>query len=805
MSKTMKKALQAIFLLLILVYFSARLYFHHRLPVYEGTLELSGLKDTVEVYTDSYGVPHIFAENEDDLFFAAGYVAARERLFQMTTVAAAVRGELALLFGDDQLEDDIYLRTWGIPQLAIELAQRLDPDSRRIVEAFCRGINTYVDDLGDDLPVEFKILRTKPLHWTPSDVTGYSRLMAHDLQQSWKLELVFGSVREYFGEQKLAELLPAYSPDQPRIYRTAEKSVFTRTYAALWERERSLRDLTGSWGQAIGSNNWVLAGSRTTTGKPILANDPHLGFEQPAKWYEMHLKGGRYNVSGVCLAGIPVPVIGQNDSCAWGFTNMMVDDIDFFVETINPENPNQYRWGDEWREMEIIRETVPLRDGRDTTVIIRKTHHGPIISDIHPLLRQSDQVISMSWMGSKMSAEVPALIRLARIKGWEDFSKAVSGFGVPGQNMVYADVQGNIGWRPAGYLPIRKDGSSLVPRPGDDPDYDWQGVVPFEEMPFLFNPPRGAIVSANNKTIDSTFPYYVSNLWADPSRAMRINELVDQQERLSVDDVKSIQTDQVSPYARAVVPYFLAAATGGETGNLKRALDLLRAWDGNEESGSGAALVFQVALNKLFHNVYSDEFALLGEPFLEGFLQMPMIPSRNLLWLLQKNSSSWFDDITTPDYVETRDDILLTSLQEAVAEIEQRVGMNPSTWTWGKVHTVTHRHPLGRVKILDWVFGFNVGPFPSGGSSWTVNNGEYSLNHPYDQIVGPSMRRIVDFSDLNRTQMILPTGESGLPNSPHYRDQASLYMEGNYRTTAFDEASIRTREDFKRLLLLPVQ
>lgn len=802
MSKV-KKFAMVVLVLVLVTFLSVRIYLHHDLPLYSGSLVRPGLVDTVEVYTDQYGVPHILARNEGDLFFAAGYIAARERLFQLTTVAASVRGELALLLGDDLVKSDIYLRTWRIPEMGRRLAAALDTDTAVLVEAFCRGINSQIAELGRNLPLEFKLLRVKPIQWQPSDVAGYARLMAHELQSSWKSEVVYGAVGEYWGAEKLAEILPAYEDHRPTIAAQQGKDFLPRLYSAVQESEAALREITGMSAAAIGSNSWVISGSRTANGKPLLANDPHLEFAQPPRWYEMHLKGGRFDVSGVCLAGIPVPVIGQNEACAWGFTNSMADDLDFFLETIHPDNPNRYLSGERWLDMELAEERIPLKSGGDTTVVVRLTHHGPVISDIHPLLRKGDQAVSMSWTGHRLSNEIGVFFKLNLMGNWDDFSAAVEDYGVPGQNMVYADTAGNIGWRPAVHLPLRIEGNSLTPRPGKNPEYDWQGIIPYEEMPYLLNPGDGYIVSANNKTIGDEFPYYVSNLWADPSRAERILELIQGLEGARAEDMEAIQLDVVSPFAREITPYLLAAATGREEGNLKTALDLLRTWDGEESPQSPAALVFHVTLNKLVRNIYGDELEPLGTGYLEALAGLKYLNSRNLRRLLREDSSSWFDDLNTPDRVETRDEIIRRSLQEAVDDIEQRAGSDPRQWTWGQEHTLTHPHLLGDVALLEWLFDLNVGPYPSGGSDKTPNAGGYSFNRPYRQIAGPSMRRVVDFSDLDRTRFILPTGQSGLSHSPHYNDQAPLYHSGQYRITHFDEAYIRSSDDYQHLVLAP--
>ncbi len=800
-----KKSIIIIGTMIILGFLVFKLYFNYDLPPYDGEFHISGLEQPVEVYTDEWGVPHIFAESEDDLLFTAGYIAARERLWQMTVVGSAARGELASLFGKDLISSDVYLRTWRIPETGRRGAEKLSPEIKILVQRFCDGINTWVDEVEDNLPPEFKIIGAKPLKWVPSDVIGYARLMAHDLQQSWKPEILFGSVLSVYGKEKLQELLPpAYGSEQPTIGENFQlPGGMQEVYAEIRKQESTIRQLTGTDGHDIGSNCWVIGGSKTPTGKPILANDPHLGFTQPAKWYEMHLVGGRFNVSGVCLAGIPVPVLGQNQAIAWGFTNVMADDIDFFIETVDPHNPNLYQSGEDWLEFESISETIPVKGAQDTTIIIRMSKHGPVISDIHSMVKSSGTVISMQWTGLDNFKILESLFGLSLAYDWESFSAAVEKFGVPGQNIVYADTAGNIGWRPAVKVPIRKDGESLIPRPGNDPAYDWKGYVPFSEMPYLFNPPEGYIVTANNKSIDDTYPYYISNLWLHPSRAMRIHERINEEVLISVDDVKSIQTDYIAPFSRALAPVLVDLCQETDDANVNTALELLRSWDGDESPESAAALVFHVTLFQLLKHVYRDELDLIGPDAFSAYLDLAMIPHRNIEWVLMDETSTWVDNIQTPDYVETLSDIVQQSLVSAVDEIEHLVGSDPVGWSWGKVHTLTHPHDLGKVALLDKLFSFNVGPFITGGSGNSVNNGGFSYDKPYVHDFGPSMRRIVDFSNLNETQFVLPTGQSGLPASPHYSDQAQYYNMGKYRTTWFDKDAIQSSDKFSHLRLLP--
>ena len=779
-------------------------YLYHPLPKYSGHKSIKGLSRPVDIYTDTYGVPHIFAENEEDLFYSAGYYAARDRLFQMSIVNYSVRGELSYAFGDDFISSDIYLRTWRIHDTAKRLVGELDKETVDLMVAFCAGINYRIQEVYNDLPLEFKISGMKPLAWNPSIVTGYARMMAREMSQSWKPEIVFGAIENFFGKEKLAELYPDYDSSHPTI--AGINSLLNGDYfTSILKEELKLQDVLGYNSSFSGSNNWVVSGKRTKTKKPFLANDPHLKFTQPARWYEMRLKGGRFNVSGLCLAGIPLPIIGQNKNIAWGLTNSMVDDMDFFIETINPDNPNEYLYDGNWKKMKIIKESIRLKNDRDTTITIRLTHHGPIITDIHALTKNENLEISMAWTGNWLTKEIDALLGLSLATNWNEFSNAVKNYGVPGQNIVYADTKGNIGWRPAVYVPIRKEGSSLLPRPGNDPKYDWNGRVPFNKMPYLYNPESGFIATANNKTIGDSFPYYISGLWADPSRAQQIVNRLDTMDQATIEDMQSIQLDYTSQFAKEITPVLLSVKTGDETGIVKEALNILENWDYVEDVESKGALIFHSIMRQLTISLFADELQLIGDNYLKAFTSIKYLHSRNLRKILFEGNSSWIDDITTRDKIETLYDIIKKAIHNGINDIENYVGPNINNWQWGRAHSLTHEHKLGSSKILDWIFGFNIGPYFSGGSDKSPNAGGYSFNHPYKQIAGASMRRIVNFDNLNETYMVIPTGQSGLYNSKHYSDQAHLFHSGKYRKTWFNESHIRSSEDFDRLILIPLK
>ena len=798
----MYKAFLIIITVLLCVVGGVWRWLDYTLPQYEGTKILHPLKDTVDVFTDKYGVPHVFAENENDLFFTAGYIAARERLFQLSMVALAVKGDLSFVLGDDYLKTDIYLKTWRIEKVAHQLVKKMKPENLKIFISFCDGINHWIKESEKNRPIEFKILGFDPPRWDPVIVAGYTRMMAHEMSGSWKPEIVFGAVESYFGKEKLADLIPKDEYDYPTIANGLSSNL-KPFFDEVMNQEVFLRDFFGDFSADIGSNSWVVSGEKTKTGKPFLANDPHLAFSQPPRWYEIHLNGGRFDVSGVCLAGIPMPVIGQNKNVAWGFTNSMVDDLDFFVEKINPDNKNQYMHGGKWKNFLLEKEIVKLKSGRDTTITIRTSVHGPVISDIHPLIKNSNQVLTMSWTGHWVTKEMDAWVKMTTMKNWDEYTSAVKDFGVPGQNIVYADSKGNIGWRPAVYVPIRREGFSMVPRPGDNKDFDWKGKVPFEEMPFLYNPAKGFIATANNRTIDADFPYYISGLWADPSRADRIEEMLDGKVDLGIDDMKKIQLDYTSNFAKEIIRHLSSRHLNNMGEGQKKVFNHIVGWDGIEDNESIGALFFHVFIKEFITNVYGDEFALLGDGYLGAYMSLKYLTHRKIRELFNTGESLWLDDIKTKGKSESLDDMILSSLKDSYNYIIENYGENKTNWKWGDAHTLTHKHVLSKVKALDYLFSLNVGPFKSGGSSLTPNAGGYSFSDGFKQTSGASMRRIVDFSDLNRTRMILPTGQSGLNKSVNYKDQSEMYHGGEYRTTRFYESYIRRSIEFVHLQFLP--
>ncbi len=783
-------------------------YFKSPKIKYEGVLNLENLHKDVEVYFDDFGSPHIFAENNDDLFFSAGYVMARERLFQLTINAYTSEGRLSEILGKESVEIDKFIHTWGIPRTAKKMVNDLDNYSLNILNQFCKGVNQYIKDLKNNLPVEFKILRIKPIQWKPYHISGFSKLMAYSLSQSWHPEMLFGQVASMMGEKKTLELWP-YFPNEKPDKLPQIKFDNSKIRKQIVNLDEKLRNILGTDAGHLGSNSWVVDGSKTISGKPILSNDPHLGMTQPSIWYEMHLNGGDFNVSGVTFPGIPFIIVGQNEKTAWGFTNLMSDDLDFFHEKINPEYENQYFFNGKYRDMKIRYEKIKIRGDKEKLIQIRETHRGPIISDIHPLTKELSNVFSFSWVGNDYWNEIESFIKLNKMDNWSDFSDAVSGMSAPAQNIVYADIDGNIGWRAVGKIPIRDGGNFLLPLPGETSKYDWKGYVPFDEMPYEYNPDRGYIITANNKTISNDYNYYVSSLWHNSSRYDRIFDLINDRNDLNQNDMKIIQNDLISPFAKKISNKIVLSFQNHNylNENIKYSIELLNNWDGNFKKNSTEPLIFSVILMKLLKNIYFDEMKFIGENVYSSWIGPVSgrgnwaMSLRNLEGLMTGEYSSWIDNIETLNHIENLDDIIIKSVKEAVTELENELGHSSVNWWWGRLHKLTFRHSIGNEsKILDRIFNFNIGPFETGGSSTTINNGEYSFSKPFSQTAGASFRRIVDFSNLDSTSFILTTGQSGDFHSVHYKDQTPLYLSNKYRTIYFDKNSIENFSKNKLLL-----
>jgi penicillin amidase len=769
-------------------------------PQTRGTLQVPGLQAPVTVIRDRWGVPHIYASNPHDLFFAQGYVHAQDRFWQMEFWRRLSSGRLAEVLGKSALPTDRFVRTIGWHRAAAQDWERADPETRAVLEAYAEGVNAYISTHKGRLGLEFTLLgltgkKFDPEPWTPVHSIAWGKVMAWDLGGNMSYELLRAGIIARLGTGAVPDLMPAPPPDRPVIVphpltqatlQSIPEAVFTTHF--LGE------------GDDLGSNNWVVAGSRTETGMPLLANDPHLGLQMPSIWYEVGLhcepKGPDcpYNVVGASFAGVPGVVIGHNDRIAWGVTNVNPDVQDLFIEKVNPENPNQYEYRGRWEDMQIIREEIRVAGQEEPVVVFaRITRHGPIINDIvggeEEDWSYGWQPLALSWTALQPGTLTRSILLLNRAQNWEDFREALSYWDVPSQNFIYADVDGNIGYQMPGRIPIRGKGDGSVPVPGWTGEYDWVDYIPFDDLPRAFNPPEGYIVTANNAVVGPDYPYLLTVDWSDRTalRAQRIVELIEGLTPISVDDMKAIQGDNLSVWTRAVLPYVTALST--DDPRLKEALDLLRAWDGRSTRDSAAAALFESFRLHLAERTFRDD---LGDSLLRQ-AKSPVLYA--LESMVKDPQSPWFDDRRTPK-TETRDEILLLALKDAVAELTERLGPNMEKWRWGDLHTATFKNQALGQSGIAWIERiFNRGPVATDGTAGAVNNTGYSLNAPYDVRSGPSYRQIVDAGDWSRSVSMHTTGQSGHPFHRHYDDMIDPWRNIQYHPMLWSRTEVEAQAE----------
>ncbi|HYN87161.1 MAG TPA: penicillin acylase family protein, partial [Ardenticatenaceae bacterium] len=527
-------------------------------PQVNGSIRVAGLQAPVEVLRDEWGVPHIYAQNEHDLFFAQGYVHAQDRLWQMDLQRRIGMARLSEIFGEDGLETDRFLRTIGTNRAARADVANLDPQSLAILEAYAAGVNAFLESHRSNLPIEFRILRYSPELWQPADTAAWAKMMQWSLSSNWEDELFRARLVAELGEPQAADLMALYPEGAPLILPEGVDT-YSRLGAPRVAAARMLGDLGFGSGDSLGSNNWVVSGAKSTTGRPILANDPHLGIRMPSIWYEIGLHAPGLNAVGASLPGIPALVIGHNDHIAWGMTTLQVDVQDLYIERLNPDNPAEYEVDGRFEPFDIVREEIHVSGRAEPEILeVRVGRHGPLINDV---LEGAERPTAFRWLAVAEPSTLLATIGpLIRASTWEEFTAALETWDAPGQNFVYADDQGNIGYYGAARVPIRAQGTGDVPAPGWDGSHDWEGFIPFEEMPHAFNPPEGFIATANNKPVPDDYPFHLGSAWAAPYRQQRIVTLLTAKDKLSLEDMRAIQADIVSLPARTLVPALLSVA-----------------------------------------------------------------------------------------------------------------------------------------------------------------------------------------------------------------------------------------------------
>jgi penicillin amidase len=805
MSKVTKVVAGVSFVLIVILISTIVLsynFINKSLPQFEGEVRVQFLIDSVRIYRDENGIPHIFAKNEHDLYFALGYVTAQDRLWQMDLSRRIASGRLSEIFGVQTLEIDKLFRTIGLLKTAQEIQKNLSEKSIEVLKSYSDGVNFFIKTHKDELPVEFKLLGYEPEEWTIIDCILITRLMAWQLNFSWWTEPVFSEILSRVGVEKFKRMIPEYPESAPVIIKK-----FLPPTGKFVDANLKFREMFGMVAEGLGSNSWVVSGEKSETGKPILANDPHLPFSLPSIWYQVHLNDGQLDIAGVSIPGTPGIVIGRNNYIAWGLTNVMLDDTDFYIEKIDSAKMNYFYEGD-WFELEVREEVIKVKGKGEYRFKVLSTHRGPIISDVYEFsfseyIPKADakfvtsQAVSMRWTGNMISDEVLAFYKINYARNWNDFKSGLKFFAVPAQNFIYADIYGNIGYYCAGKIPIRKNLNPIILNPGEVDDFDWIGFVPFDEQPNILNPPEKYIATANNKIVGRDYPYYISYLWEPESRAMRINEILTSKEKFSVDDFKKLQLDYFSHYAKEMTQYIINAFDGVEVKDVfvSRGISYLKEWNFNFGKDDIATSIFNSFLIHMMRNTFEDE---LGEELYKRFLFYSGVPVRILKQLIVKNDSLWFDDVKT-SAVESRDEIIRKSFVEGINHLRELLGDDMNEWRWGKIHRLKLIHPLGLKSPFDKVF--NLGPFEVGGAGTTVNNAGFSMLKPFDCVLGPSMRQVVDFSE-NFLYSVIPAGPSGQIMSKFYDSQTKIYLNGEYLKIYFEEEKLNNGKT-KILYLLP--
>lgn len=779
--------LKILFLTLVLVIFGSGGYLYYRaqasLPQLDGSLKLTGLSAPVEVLRDPFGVPHIFGTSVEDVARATGFVHAQDRLFQMELSRRMGTGTLAEVLGEPGLSLDRRVRRLGLGLAARTELERTDPEARAVLDAYAQGVNAYLTAQKGSLPPEFQILGFQPRPWEPADSLAIVKWMSLLLSENASVELLRSQLTETVGIEA-AYLLTGLAPPPTDSANNTEAGQGLGKLASLSapSGHRFLR--------AGASNAWVVSGARSTTGAPLLASDPHLRLGIPSTWYEIHLSGAGLNVAGASLPGLPMVIIGHNDRIAWGVTALYADVQDHYVERINPSDPGQYAVGDVWESFQSFQETISVAGGTPVTLPIQHSRHGVVVSE-QP---QNGQMLALRWDAPWNGDSALALLRLNRASGWFEFTEALRTLTSPALAFVYADVEGNIGFFPAGEVPVRTGFDGTTPVDGASGQFEWQGYIPHELKPVVLNPEEGFIISANHKMVLDETDYPLGRDQLAPFRANRIAALVGSRAQLGAADFQAIQADRYDISTESLLRYVVALNV--DPGDASDAQSLLRTWDGRMGGGAAPAL-YQAFYARLLANTFQDDISdALYSDFLD-FVEMGH--PGGIYAIVDDPNSEWWDNRTTPA-VEDRNAIFMQSFAEAIALLGTRQGQDPSGWDWAALHGVLFEHPLGQSPLLGWIF--NRGPSPFGGSTYTIANAMVSLSDPFAAPAGTSLRLVMDVANWNATSSVVPTGASGHPLSPHYFDQNGDWQAGRNHPLLFDRVQIDGAVE-SRLLLNP--
>ncbi len=857
------------------------------LPQRVGSATLAGLSADVEVVRDAAGIPQVYASTADDLFAAEGWLHASERMWQMEIWRRLGAGRLAELFGKSEVKSDAFVRTLGWRQAAARDLAAMDPTTRAALDAYARGVNAWLETHRDgSLPFVITGLLGagggfsgyRPEPWTALDTLTWAKVEAWSLGGNMDTEAFNALLASRIDPQAVAQLTPPYRSSWPVIVPTgapgsggagatgssgapASGSAAVLTagsstdaslgpsaalldLAALGDHVSQLAGFTtpGQAGPAgLGSNDWVVSGAHSASGHPVLANDPHLGVMMPSIWYMIGLHcrpvsaACPYDVAGVSFPGAPGVVLGHNARIAWGFTNVNPDVEDLFMEQPDPADPSRYRYKGQDLPFTTRHETIKVAGGPDVALTVRSTVHGPVVSDVEDLLKskaegggglgQPGVVYALEWTATaQVQRTFQSILALDRAGDWTSFRNALRTFDAPSQNIVYADVDGHIGYQMPGLIPIRRSGDGSMPAPGWDGAHDWTGFIPFDRLPYLYDPPSGIIATANNAAVDAQFPYFIGQDWSPGYRAERIIQLLSATPKLTVADMQRIQGDTLVLQARPFQAALASASVAPSTADGRTVLERIRAWDADCGTASAGCAPYTVFVYHLLRDLFDRRLGASGKDGLARLFVGTERSVETLIDLLEQPASRWWDNPSTPA-VETRDEVVTQALDQAGADLRTAFG-DPANWTWGALHTVTFREPsLGSSGIGPLEALFDKGPYAVAGAPEAIDQTYFDLSRAYvdpyattpqpapgndasgmrtlfEMVAGPSYRFVIDMGDLDGARIVQTTGQSGAPFDAHYGDLIGDWLANRDLPLPFTQAAV-DRAGRERLTLTP--
>ena len=778
-----KKVFKIFALLILLTIIGGSIYYNSLKPDYSGALKLSNIEHETSVYFDDFGIPHIYAQNQSDAMTVLGYVHAQDRLWQMELMRRIAPGRLSEIFGEKMLENDKFFASLGIDNSAKKSIEKLDKygDIYKLATAYLNGVNQFIEE--GPTPIEFTLIGIEKEVFELNDIYNILGYMSFSFAMAHKTDPLLSVIKEKLGDDYLKELDININPNTVLI---------KNSKAAVENLEQLVTSVNDIMNNSpippfVGSNSWVVSGNKTRSGNVLFANDPHIAYSQPAVWYEAHITTPDYEMYGYHLAGIPFPLLGHNRNYAYGLTMFENDDLDFFKEENHPTDKDKYKTPNGFETYKTVRKTIKVKDADDVSFELRSTNHGPIMNDVIDAVSQTDP-IAMSWIYTKYNVEIlNALYTISHATKMEEVKKGASMIHAPGLNVMYGDAKGNVAWWAAGKLYKYKEHvNTKFILNGASGEYDPVQYLDFSQNPMAENPSWNYVYSANNQP-DTIANILYPGYYIPEDRAKRIVTLLDAKNNWNKSTMESMINDVTSAVASDVVKEFTSIMDFDSfSKNEQRAIDILQLWDGSNTIDNVAPTIYNKWIYLYQKNTFEDE---LGEKLFDQILNTHLM-SRVIADHIQRDNSIWWDDVQTSDKTETKKEILSKSLVETVASLENQLGKDIKNWNWGKVHTLEHKHPLGEVAILR--SSFNVGPFPMKGAKEVIDNRIYNFNNTglYEIIGGPSTRRIIDFSDIENSSSILPTGQSGNPFSKYYKDQVAMYNKGEFRKMKLNKDEI---------------